>query len=221
MTADASLADLYLAAHRSFVELIGALDDDDLAIPVPACPGWTVRDVLSHVAGVPDDAFAGRTAGAGSDPWTASQVERNRELAVPAIITRWEAQAAGFASILDQMGEVRPPIDCHSHEHDVRGALGRPGNRDNGIVEFAGHRLITGLVHDRPLRVELSDGRVVDGSGTGEPIVLRGVTMFEVFRSRLGRRSPAQVRGYDWSEDPTDLLAAWFAFGPAAVDVVE
>jgi uncharacterized protein (TIGR03083 family) len=48
----------YLAAQRSFVALARDLSADDWAAPVPCCPGWTVRDVLSHVAGIPDDVFA-------------------------------------------------------------------------------------------------------------------------------------------------------------------
>ena len=40
----------YLAAQRSFVALARDLSADDWAAPVPCCPGWTVRDVLSHAA---------------------------------------------------------------------------------------------------------------------------------------------------------------------------
>jgi uncharacterized protein (TIGR03083 family) len=32
--------------------MIGALRDADLAAPVPACPGWTVRELASHLTGV-------------------------------------------------------------------------------------------------------------------------------------------------------------------------
>ena len=46
---------LYLAAQRSFVELARTLSPDQWATPVPCTPGWCVRDVLSHVAGVTDD----------------------------------------------------------------------------------------------------------------------------------------------------------------------
>ena len=53
-----SIADLYVGAQASFVDLFQSLGDDDLAKPVPCTPSWTVRDLLSHVAGVTDDTFS-------------------------------------------------------------------------------------------------------------------------------------------------------------------
>ena len=37
----------------------------------------------------------------------------------------------------------------------------------------------------------------------------------ELFRSRLGRRTVAEVMAYSWSADPTPYLDAWFLFGRA------
>jgi uncharacterized protein (TIGR03083 family) len=43
-----------------FVELCRSLNQDDWSRPTP-CPGWSVRDLIEHVAGVPGyDYFAGR-----------------------------------------------------------------------------------------------------------------------------------------------------------------
>ena len=50
--------------------------------------------MLSHVAGIPDDVFAGRIDGVATDPWTAAQVERNRSLAVDDLLARWDEQSA-------------------------------------------------------------------------------------------------------------------------------
>lgn len=47
---------------------------------------------------------------------------------------------------------------------------------------------------------------------------------FETFRSVLGRRTPDQVRSLDWSGELDALdpvLAAWFAFGPSEIGIVE
>ena len=43
---------------------------------VPACPRWTVRDVVAHLTGVCDDILAGRLDGVATDPWTDAQVAR-------------------------------------------------------------------------------------------------------------------------------------------------
>ena len=215
----------YLFAQRSFAELARSLSADEWATPMPCTPGWTVRDALSHVAGIPDDALAGRMDGAPGEAWTAAQVERNRSLSVDDLLDRWDAQAPGFAAVLQQMGEGRPPFDCHTHEHDVRQALDRPGNRESAMVEAMAVDLATISDFDVALAVELIDGRVARSGPSGTAAVtLAGVTAFELFRSRPGRRSRDQVRGWDWSGADADIDAVvdrWFIFGPAIAPIIE
>ncbi len=76
------------------------------------------------------------------------------------------------------------------------------------------------------LIVESDDGSTITtGAVDVEPTVsLRGVTRFELFRSRLGRRSWAQVRAYDWSGSDDDIeavIARWFSFGPSPLPIIE
>lgn len=222
----ATVGELYLLAQRSFAELARELTERQWTTRVPCCPGWDVRDVLSHVAGVPDDAVNGRLDGVASEAWTAAQVERNRDIPVDELLGRWNEQAPGFAAAIDEMEESRPPFDCHSHEHDCRHALALPGNRHSRIVEQAWPRLIDGLSETGVrLTVELADGRSVTvGPPSGPGVTLRGPTAFEVFRSRLGRRSLGQVRSYGWdgADDDIDrVVASWFNFGPATHDIDE
>ena len=194
----------YLEAQRSFVALARDLSADDWAAPVPCCPGWTVRDVLSHVAGIPDDVFAGRIDGVATDPWTAAQVERNRSLAVDELLDRWDEQSTPFAALMQSIGQDRPPIDCLTHEHDVRHALGRPGDRDSDIIVGAVAEVLAEL--------------------RAEGVDVRDVTPFELFRSKLGRRARSQVEAYDWVGDPAAVTAAidsWFEFGPAQQPIIE
>jgi uncharacterized protein (TIGR03083 family) len=217
------IAEQYRFAVDSFIELARTFDDDEWATPVPCTPGWTVRDVLSHVSGIPDDAAAGRMDGVASEPWTAAQVERNRGFGADELLERWTLQTPAFASVIEQMGQGRPAIDCHSHEHDIRHALGRPGARSNSIVESESFATV-----DAPVRVivEFAGGRrVVSGSlDAADTVVLRGATAFELFRSRLGRRSRAQVRAYDWDGADRDVecvIDRWFGFGPSSSPIVE
>ena len=196
VTDPSGIASQYLAAVESFVGFARTLGPDDWAVPVPCTPLWTARDVLSHVSGSPDDAAAGRMDGAPGEAWTAAQIERNRDFTVDELLSRWAEQAPGFADLVERIGEGRPPIDCHTHEHDLRHALNRPGNRSNDIVDRYGPLFAS--IDDAPCRVvlEIVDGPVVESgrSGAEQTVTLKDVTAFELFRSRLGRRSRAQVR---------------------------
>jgi hypothetical protein len=217
------IAESYLLAVDSFTEFARTLDEAAWATPVPCTPAWTARDVLSHVSGIPDDALAGRMEGAPGEAWTAAQIERHRDADVEDLLARWSQQAPAFAEAIDRMGESRPPIDCHSHEHDIRHALARPGARTNAIIDTPSFASV-----DAPIRVviEFADGSTVT---TGDPasastVTLRGATRFELFRSRLGRRSRQQVRDADWVGADADIdtvLDRWFTFGPSPLAIDE
>ena len=224
MSDQRSIAERYLLAVDSFVEFARALAAAAWATPVPCTPVWTARDVLSHVSGIPDDAVAGRMDGAPGEAWTAAQIERNRDGSVEELLTRWSQQAPVFAEVIEQMGEGRPPIDCHSHEHDIRHALGRPGVRTSAIIDAPSFA----AVPNAPSRVviEFVDGStVMTGDVTsGSTVTLRGTSRFELFRSRLGRRSRQQVRHADWVGTDADIEAVldhWFSFGPSALPIEE
>lgn len=216
---------MYREAQRSFVELAESLSDADWAANVPCTPAWTVRDVLSHVCGVTDDVANGRVDGAATDPWTASQVVRWKHACVNEMIDRWNGQIDQVADVLETIGERRPPIDCHSHEHDVRHALGRPEHRDSELIVATFEVFVDGWANGwtgRPLTITFDDGTAVSLDGVGAPNELRDVSRFDVVRARLGRRSRQQVAEWSWREPPTEVeLDAWFAFGPSELPIHE
>lgn len=119
MTASPGIAELHLCASDFFIEFARTLDDTDWATTVPCTPESTVRDVLSHVSGIPDDALADRLDGVATDPWTAAQVERNAHLAVQGLLDRWEKQRKVFASAIESVAQRRPAFDCLAHDHHI------------------------------------------------------------------------------------------------------
>jgi uncharacterized protein (TIGR03083 family) len=228
----ADLAGAYADARRRFPELLAGLDQAALLTPVPACPAWTVRDVLAHVAGVAADAASGTyfpgaadawgdsRLAAARDDWTARQVRSRRDRSVAALFAEWTS----WAVILEPMlaGTIPPPpgspawllpapvADLAVHLHDVRGALRLPGDRDApatglGLRVYArwlGRRLV---LRGRPaLRLRAAGREWAEGSG--RPAAVLAADAFELFRALSGRRSLEQVRALAWDGDPEPYL---------------
>jgi len=216
-----SISRIYLDGQASMVSLLSSLDASEWATPVPCTPLWTVRDVLSHVAGITDDITNGRTEGAASDPWTAAQVERWRDADPDMLIDQWNGQIGAIADLLERVGEHRPPLDCWTHEQDIRHALGRQQAMPQPVLDTMVSRF-AGVSAGPSVTITFADNSQVTLPGEGEPISLGGITQYEFVRSRFGRRSREQVAGYDWSQPPSDeILSNWFAFGPSDLPIVE
>ena len=88
-------------------ELVRDLDAESLATPVPVCPGWTVRDLLCHMVGLPTDVNAGRIEGAGTDPWTAAQLASRTTCDRDALLEEWQREAPAFEAIIPMIDPPR------------------------------------------------------------------------------------------------------------------
>src|SRR5688572_4023231 len=110
------IARLYLEGQQSFLALVEPLGPGGWSRRVPCTPDWTVRDLLSHQAGVCDDVLNGRIDGAGGDLWTQAQVERWRHADTAALIAQWREQAPQVANLFQQFSQVRPVFDINTHE---------------------------------------------------------------------------------------------------------
>jgi hypothetical protein len=186
-----------------------------------------VRDVVSHVAGVVDDVLAGRLDGIASEPWTGAQVAAGRRLALGELLERWCADAPSFEAMLDVAGDRgrQAVADVVTHEHDIRGALARPGARGTDAVAI-------GLGFTAVACADSARGRGLSlgfRSTAGEHFgpahaasVLRG-TSFDLLRAVTGRRSEAQLLAMSWS-GRADAALGGFTYGPfrpAALAIAE
>jgi uncharacterized protein (TIGR03083 family) len=189
------------------------------ATPVPATPGWTVHDVVAHLTGVAEDLASGKLTGGPTAEWTAGHVARGTGVTTAELLEKWSGLSAEVERIAD--GGVWPVVmDVLSHEYDVRSALGDTTGRGAGVIEVTAKVLLGALDPATPLVIETECKQIRVGPDEGEAITLR-TTSWEAFRWRLGRRSPAQLAGMDWSGDPTPFLDGLCIFGPAVADVVE
>lgn len=197
------------ASYRSARQRLSALysnsvDDTIAARKVPATPEWTVHDLLSHLAGVTEDAATMNMDGVTTDPWTAAQVERGRSKSIADLIEMWGRHAPvieGFLASAAGESAYRAVIDILTHEYDVRHALGLPADLPAGDLAWVGATARSEFVHSI--------------SGAHLPLVEVIASDFEWFRSRLGRRTVGEVCAYDWSSDPAPYLEHWFVFGHA------
>src|SRR3954466_15318376 len=147
-----TLGALYEQTRQRVVNLVreATFADSFAAVaPVPACPAWRVRDVIAHLNGLATDIAAGNLDGAATDAWTAAQVDARRDLSVEDLLAESDDVGPQLASFLDDFpGRYGAQVvaDITVHEHDIRGALQRPGARDSAGVAHCLHFLLTTFV---------------------------------------------------------------------------
>lgn len=218
MSDEPELADLYQQTVDRIIELVSA-PDASVDAPLAACPGWSVLDVLAHLAGVAQDWAAGRRSAPPTDAQTAAQVARFDGRGLIDILNAWVEAAAEIPRLARE--GIAPPLgDIVVHEHDIRDALGRPGARDSAALQSVSDQLLRMLVTPVPVRVIVEDGEYRCGADVGPAVDLK-TTRFEAVRWRTGRRSRSQMAAMAWSGDPAPVLDHLYMFGPATADLVE
>jgi uncharacterized protein (TIGR03083 family) len=225
---DPDLSTLYAQTRIRLTALVSDLDDAALATPVPACPRWTVRDVIAHLAAVAEDVLAGRLSRPPSEEQTDAQLARFAGCGLGEIVAQWESNAPQFEKLIGTAGVWPPVMDVACHEQDIRGALGRPGARDTHVIRQCAGQLLSWLRTPVPVRVTVEDAefrsRPTADAGpeavTDQELAL-STTRFEAFRWRLGRRSRAQLAALHWSGDPAPVLDHLVIFGPSPLDILE
>lgn len=205
------------SAYRSCRERIGEiavnLGPDELTRKVPACPEWTVTDLVAHLAGVAEDFAAGNLNKAGTDEWTRAQIARRSELEMPSLIEDWDAISMELDPSLD---EVPPGIaamligDAVTHEHDLRGAVNVPGARDSDAMWIGLERNIRRFGKrikdaEQPSVVVQCEGREWQ-AGVLEPAVELEADHFELLRALTGRRTLQEITSLAWTGDPKPYI---------------
>jgi len=191
----------------------------------PACPDWTVADVVAHLCGVCEDILALEMEGVASDAWTEKHVERHRGEPLVQVLDRWDATGEQVEQITAMFPNAQVAaqfvFDAVTHSFDIRGALGDTGARELDAITIGASFLLEAIdafivgASLPPLSVALDGlhhellgleaGSLVIGAGSPSPtapIELR-TSAYELLRGFGGRRSLEQLRALDWSEDPT------------------
>ncbi|MGI5504637.1 maleylpyruvate isomerase family mycothiol-dependent enzyme [Lentzea sp. CA-135723] len=185
--------EIYREARQRIVGLTMGLGPGELALTVPACPEWTVHQVVAHLSGEASDLVAGRMEGAPSDEWTARHVAERAGVPVTDLLEQWNASGDKIAE-MERM-PFQLAMDAITHEADLRATLGRERLPDTAwqptLVWLAPRRL-------KNVTVRTEFGVLGDG-----PITLE-VDGYELWRAFFGRRSRRQMESWAWS-DPSPI----------------
>ena len=206
-------------AYRRVHDRVLALVSDEVANqPVPTCPGWTVKDVVAHLASFFAVYRSGDPREVFSAGWGDRAVEDRRKLSLQECIAEWDAHLADAGDIFESPLGTIAVSDALAHEQDIRTALNQPGFKDDESIVPSVER---GLAFaEQKAEAEGSPAlRVVTEDfdrkiGQGEPVATLRTTTFELFRAIHGRRTVDQVREMEWSGDPGRWVSTLFIFGP-------
>jgi len=214
---------LYLESQRRVEELVSPLDAKALDVLTPACPAWTVRDVLAHLAGAAASVGAGSSAAVGSDAWTAEHVESRRGVPVADLLAERRACSPRLQELPpDHRGWLPAVHDALSHEADIRGALGAPGLPADALA--AAFPMLEPALRSkfRPLGATVLE---LNGQprayGDGAPALVARAPLFEFWRGVFGRRSDRQLRGWVLVGDAEAFAHAVPVFPARDTDLVE
>jgi uncharacterized protein (TIGR03083 family) len=158
------VGDAYLEVQDRLIEAVER-PGVDVQVPVAACPGWSVHDVLAHHVGVVAGVAAGDLGEFGEladgileqwrdreiqqtrDALTALQVEERRLKDVPALAAEWRTATSEVLPLLrghTRVPATLPPFigfilvnDLVVHETDIRAALGLPRAEASSALSVA------------------------------------------------------------------------------------
>ncbi|MEB3069145.1 maleylpyruvate isomerase family mycothiol-dependent enzyme [[Mycobacterium] vasticus] len=208
----------YRNARARITALAAGLTDDQLATGVPATPGWTVHELLAHLAGGAADAKANRLDGAPEASWTARHVAERRTRPVAELMAEWEADAPVVEAALVGQKFVGPNLaaDAICHEADLHEALGLDRtDREHWqpLLDVMGNLPGRRLRDTATLLISDELGQQWR-CGTGETVFTLRADGYELMRALFTRRSRRQIAAWDWSPAPSEQLVDSFgAFG--------
>lgn len=217
-------------AQQRVIALVRDLPPERAAVRVPACPDWTVRDLLAHMVGLGVDVVAGDEPDDHNATWTGKHVTERHDSDVAALVAEWQAVAEPLRAWMRENG-VRPLGDVIIHEQDLRGALDVPGGQDTPGLHAIRDRF-TGRFADAvaglpPIALVgeqwtwTSRGPADAHSVDGAPVVLRAPD-FDLARALVTRRSAAQLRAWTVRGDVGPYLDAFAMLGALpSVDLTE
>ena len=221
-----ALVDAFEQATRAVVDLARACSDEDLAQPTD-CPGWTVHDQISHVVGVEARLGGHKDPRVELPHYEHIRNDLGKRVEYAVEVRRGRSGAEVLAELEDVLAQrlsaLRDPgltdtsiiagpfgpdqattvlllrvFDVWTHEQDIHGALGRPGDLDSPAAAV----VVGSVMRELP--------KVLARSGAlrpGQPVVLDvtgpspAVTASQGFRVELDEQGRARGRAIRGGEE--------------------
>lgn len=207
---------MWSVAQRRVADLVRGVTAEQAATRVPACPDWTVRDLLAHMVGLGADVLAGDEPDDHNERWTARQVRARQGSDVAALVREWDELAPRLVEHM-RGHDARPLNDVVIHEGDLRGALHAEPVDDDGVVVVRDR--MAGRVAKRIADAGLAPVRLMAPTwdaalGDGEPGLTLQAPAYDLFRAVTSRRSAAQLRAWVTQGDPEPYLPVLAVLGP-------
>jgi uncharacterized protein (TIGR03083 family) len=203
--------------QRRVVELVESLNAEETERSVPACPDWTVTQLLAHMVGLNADVLAGDEPDDHNSTWTQRQVDRRAGREPADLVAEWLDLTQPMQDWMREHGS-RPLNDAVIHEQDMRGAVGRPGGRDSdGLVavrELMAERFATRVRAAHLAPVELRSPVWIFSTGDGDPGLELFAPEFDLARALMTRRTADQLRQWSTAGTIDPYLPVFASLGP-------
>lgn len=210
------VAEAYLETYERLTRWVAGLGDSELSTRVPACPDWSVKDLVGHLTGIAVELGSEDVAtGIADEDSTARQVAERADAPIEEVLGEWARALPRLLEIVDAAGSslTALAIDIWTHEQDARNALGQEGGRDGLGRAMA---LKAAIGSDRevtaaglpPIQIHTGDKTWYIGKDAREvePAVTLKVDAYEASRMLMGRRTYDEMRALNWEGDPEPYL---------------
>lgn len=220
-------AEFYRQSRLRVQDLAKNLTEDQLSVQNKACPDWTVRDTLYHLAGEAKDVSTGNMEHAPGRKWSDRQIAERQGKSIEDTINEWEEFATKLEPMIaveDRMTFVVADVACH--EIDIQAALDLPIDKDSELVTWTATSFTKVMDYKLKqtelgaIKITTKDNEWTAGEGKHE-IALEVPNTFELMRGASGRRSLDQIRSWTWSGDPQPYLEHISVFKPRAEALTE